>query len=187
MTDSDDITVLLKRFQDGDADAGTQLIHAVQDELREMAARFMRRENKGHTLQTTALVNEAYLKLINAKKAGWRDRAHFFAVAARIMRHILVDHARRHVAGKRGGGVDMLPINEGLVYAEERSDDMVRLDAALERLSASDERAGRVVELRFSGGLSVEECAEVMHISPRTVKREWMYARAWLRTELEQD
>lgn len=183
MTEPDDITELLHRFQAGDEDAHSQLINAVHDELRLIAARYMRREKGDHTLQTTALVNEAYMKLINLKIANWQDRAHFYAVAARVMRRILVDHARKHIAGKRGGGMDILPLNEGIVFTPGRSSQIVQLDEALSRLAETDERAAKVIELRFFGGLSVEETAEVMSISPRTVKREWMFARAWLRTE----
>ena len=150
-----------------------------------MAGRFMRREKHDHTLQTTALVNEAYIKLVNAQSTDWKDRAHFFAVAAQIMRHILVDHARRCIAGKRGGDFQILPLDEGLVFTPSRSADLIRLDEALEELAAQDPRASRVIELRFFGGLSVEETAEVMGISTRTVKREWMFGRSWLRTELK--
>jgi len=149
-----------------------------------MARRYMQREKQGHTLQTTALVNEAYLKLVNLKSPQWQDRAHFFAVAAQVMRRILVDHARKHIAGKRAGGFDVLPLNEELVFTPARSREIVRLDEALTRLAEKDGRASRVIELRFFGGLSVEEGAEVLKISPRTVKREWMFARAWLREEL---
>jgi len=183
MTEPEDITELLHRFQAGDEDAQSQLINAVHDELRQIAARYMPREKGDHPLQTTALVNEAYMKLVNLKIANWQDRAHFYAVAARVMRRILVDHARKHIAGKRGGGIDILPLNEGIVFTPGRSSQIVQLDEALSRLNETDERAAKVIELRFFGGLSVEECAEVMAISPRTVKREWMFARAWLRTE----
>ena len=178
-----DVTELLHRFQSGDQEAQSQLIDAVQDELRVIAARYMRREKSDHTLQTTALVNEAYLKLVNLKSASWQDRAHFFAVASRVMRRILVDHARKHIAGKRGGGIDVLPLNEAIVFTPGRSSQIVQLDDALTRLSETDERAAKVIELRFFGGLSVEESAEALKISPRTVKREWMFARAWLRSE----
>lgn len=183
MDEPQEITALLHRFQDGDEDAQAQLIDAVHDELRIMAARYMRREKSDHTLQTTALVNEAYLKLVNLKAANWQDRIHFFAVASRVMRRILVDHARKHIAGKRGGGVEMLPLNEAIVFTPGRSTQIVQLDEALTRLAQTDERACRVIELRFFGGLSVEESAEVLKVSPRTVKREWMFARAWLRSE----
>lgn len=156
----------------------------VQQELRVIAARYMRREKEGHTLQTTALVNEAYMKLVQMKGANWKDRAHFFAVAAQIMRRILVDHARKRIAGKRGGGFEMLPLDEGLVFSPQRSNELIRLDEAMTRLAEHDPRASKVIELRFFGGLSIEETAEVLHCSPRTVKREWTFARAWLREEL---
>jgi RNA polymerase sigma-70 factor, ECF subfamily len=183
MTEPDDITALLRRFQAGDEDAQSQLIAAVHDELRVIAARYMRREKADHTLQTTALVNEAYLKLVNLKTANWQDRAHFYAVASRVMRRILVDHARKHIAGKRGGGFDLLPLNEAIVFSPGRSGQIVQLDEALTRLAETDERAARVIELRFFGGLSVEESAEALRVSPRTIKREWTFARAWLRAE----
>lgn len=183
MDESEDITELLHRFQAGDEDAQSQLIDAVHGELRVIAARYMRREKGDHTLQTTALVNEAYIKLVNLKTANWQDRAHFYAVASRVMRRILVDHARKHIAGKRGGGIDKLPLNEAIVFTPGRSSQIVHLDDALTRLAETDDRASKVIELRFFGGLSVEECAEVLGISPRTVKREWMFARAWLRSE----
>ena len=184
MNASEDITVLLHRFQQGDVDAQNQLVNAVQGELRLIATRYMRREKGGHTLQTTALVNEAYLKLINIKAASWQDRAHFFAVAAQIMRRILVDHARHHIAGKRGGGWEALPLDEALVFSVEKSSQLVDLDDALKLLGTKDPRASQVIELRFFGGLSVEESAEVLKISPRTVRREWTFARAWLREQL---
>lgn len=184
MTPNDEITTLLHRFQEGDEDAQSQLVKMVQHELRVIAARYMRREKEGHTLQTTALVNEAYMKLVQMKGANWKDRAHFFAVAAQIMRRILVDHARKRIAGKRGGGFELLPLDEGLVFSPQRSNELVRLDEAMTRLAEHDVRASKVIELRFFGGLSIEETAEVLHCSPRTVKREWTFARAWLREEL---
>ena len=184
MTASEDITVLLHRFQLGDGEAQNLLVNAVQGELRTIAARYMRREKLGHTLQTTALVNEAYLKLVNIKSASWKDRAHFFAVAAQIMRRILVDHARQHIAGKRGGGLEALPLNEALVFSVEKSGQLIQLDDAMKELEKLDARACQVIELRFFGGLSVEESADVLKISPRTVRREWTFARAWLREQL---
>jgi RNA polymerase sigma factor (TIGR02999 family) len=187
MAAQDDITELLHRFRQGDSEAKAALIAAVYDELKVMAARYMRRERGDHTLQTTALVNEAYLRLIHLKSDNWRDRVHFFAVAAQVMRSILVDHARKHLAGKRGGGLDMLPLDEGLVFHPERSEPLLELDEALTRLMQHDSRASRIIELRFFGGLSVDETAEVLNISPRTVKREWTFGRAWLRTELGLD
>ena len=179
-----DITGLLHRFQEGDEAARTLLVETVYDELRAIAARHMSRERDGHTLQATALVNEAYLKLVNIKAAQWQDRAHFFAVAARIMRQILVDHARQHLAGKRGGGMILLPLNEALAFTPEEPERVLQVDEALTRLSIEDELVGRVVELRFFGGLSVDETAEVLKVPKRTVEREWTFGRAWLRTEL---
>jgi RNA polymerase sigma-70 factor, ECF subfamily len=184
MSENVEITALLKRFQEGDDSAASILMDAVYDELRLMARRYMARERDGHTLQTTALVNEAYLKLVHCDNTSFHDRSHFFAVAAQVMRRILVDHARKHVAGKRGGGADFLPLDEGLVYSPERSSQVIQLDEALSRLSALDPRAGRVIELRFFGGLSLEETAAVMEVSTRTVRREWNFGRAWLRQDL---
>jgi RNA polymerase sigma factor (TIGR02999 family) len=185
MSASHDITPLLRRFREGDEAARAALISAVYDELKMMAQRYMRRERQGHTLQATALVNEAYVRLVNIKKAEWRDRAHFFAVAAQVMRGILVDHARKHLAGRRGGGMELLPINEEIAFAPGRAESLVRLDESLTRLSQLDPRVGRIIELRFFGGLSIEETSELMQISPRTVKREWSFGRAWLRNELK--
>jgi RNA polymerase sigma factor (TIGR02999 family) len=179
-----EITALLRRFQDGDEAARADLIVLVQQDLRVIAARYMRRERRGHTLQTTALVNEAYMRLVDVNSVDWRDRAHFFAVAANVMRRILVDHARRRIAGKRGGGFELLPLDEGLACAPAEPEELVKLDDALERLAAKDPRSSRVIELRFFGGLSIEESAEVLKVSPRTVKREWTFARAWLREEM---
>lgn len=180
----DDITGLLHRFQAGDEAAQGALVEAVYAELRAIAARYMRRERGQHTLQATALVNEAYLKLVNMKTAHWNDRAHFFAVAARVMRQILVDHARQRLAGKRGGGMLVMPLNEAIAFSPGEPARMLEVDEALTRLSAEDEQVGKVVELRFFGGLSVEETAHVMKLPKRTVEREWTFGRAWLRTEL---
>lgn len=186
METGEDITALLRRFQQGDEQAQTPLIQAVYAELRTMASRYMSREKAGHTLQATALVNEAYLRLVKIKSTVWQDRIHFFAVAARIMRHILVDHARKHMAGlPEGGKLNLLPLEEGIVFTEARSREIVELDEALERLSKVDERAGRIVELRFFGGLSVSETAEVLGISQRAVERDWTFGRAWLRDNLQ--
>jgi len=185
MPESDqDITGLLKRFQDGDEAAQNALVDAVYVELRAIAARHMSRERGEHTLQATALVNEAYLKLVNMKSAHWHDRAHFFAVAARVMRQILVDHARQRLAGKRGGGILVLPLNEAIACSPAEPGKMIAVDDALTRLAAEDELVGKVVELRFFGGLSVEETAHVLKVPKRTVEREWTFGRAWLRTEL---
>ncbi len=179
-----DITGLLHRFQSGDEVARAALIDAVYGELRAIANRHMNREREGHTLQATALVNEAYLKLVNLKAADWQGRAHFFAVAARVMRQILVDHARQRLAGKRGGGVLLMPLNEALAFAPDSPSKLLEVDEALTRLAAEDELVGKVVELRFFGGLSVEETAHVLNVPKRTVEREWTFGRAWLKTEL---
>jgi RNA polymerase sigma factor (TIGR02999 family) len=179
-----DITGLLHRFQSGDEVARAALIDAVYGELRAIANRHMNREREGHTLQATALVNEAYLKLVNLKTADWQDRAHFFAVAARVMRQILVDHARQRLAGKRGGGVLLMPLNEALAFAPDSPSNLLEVDEALTRLAAEDELVSKVVELRFFGGLTVEETAHVLNVSKRTVQREWTFGRAWLKTEL---
>lgn len=184
MSQSAEITALLRRFQEGDVEAESSLMDAVYAELRVMAKRFMARERQGHTLQTTALMNEAYLKLVQSESLYFKDRTHFFAVAAQVMRRILVDHARRHGAGKRGAGFEMLPLDEGLVYSPERGAQLVDLDDSLSRLAQLDPRAGRVIELRFFGGLSLDETAEVLQVSPRTVRREWDFGRAWLRQDL---
>jgi len=150
-----------------------------------MAARYMRRERVDHTLQTTALVHEAYLKLVEQTSASWANRAHFFAVAAQVMRHILIDHARGHLREKRGGGQPVIQLDEGLVFSSEQSSDLLEVDTALHRLAERDPRQGKIVELRFFGGLTVEETAAVLGISAKTVKRDWSVAKAWLHGELK--
>lgn len=158
----------------------------VYDELRALATRSLCHERSGHTLQGTALVHEAYLKLVDQRQVRWQDRAHFFAVAAQLMRRILVDHARRHRAAKRGSGEPRLPLVEADVQAAPAPlGDWLALDRALDRLGALDERQARTVELRFFGGLTIEETAEVLQVSPATVKNDWSVARAWLYRELE--
>jgi len=157
----------------------------VEAELRRLARGYMRRERRGHTLQTTALVNEAFLRLTDARTVGWQDRAHFVGIAARLMRRVLVDHARARGYQKRGGGVQRVTLNEGFVASPEPALDVIALDRALEALAAVDTRKGRVIELRFFGGLSVEETAEVLRVSPDTVKRDWRLAKLWLLRELE--
>jgi RNA polymerase sigma factor (TIGR02999 family) len=158
----------------------------VYAELRRLASGFMRGERPNHTLQPTALVHEAYLRLIEQKRVEWRNRAHFFGVAAKLMRRILVDHARARLTAKRGAAEPAVHLQEGLVFAEERCGEFVALDAALERLAQFDPRLERIVELRFFGGLSVEDTAEVLGISTRTVKRDWNAAKAWLHGEMTQ-
>jgi RNA polymerase sigma-70 factor (ECF subfamily) len=181
--DTGDVTRLLRELRAGDQDSAAKLITAVYGELRNVAVRSMRRERVGHTLQPTALVHEAFLRLVGGNGVEWRDRAHFFGVAARLMREILVDYARKHGAAKRGGGVK-ITLDDGLLIAEDRLDTILAMDQAISRLQELDHRQGRIVELRFFAGLSVEEIAEVMEISPPTVKREWRSAKAWLHQEL---
>ncbi|HLJ49440.1 MAG TPA: sigma-70 family RNA polymerase sigma factor [Bryobacteraceae bacterium] len=179
-----DITQKLLQWGKGDRESLNELALQVEDELRRIARKHMRRERPGHTLQTTALLNEAYLRLINQTQVDWRDRAHFFGIAAHLMRQILVDYARRAGREKRGGAVCILPLDEGLAFPAEKSEELVALDEALERLAIKDPRKARVVELRYFGGLSVEETAEVLQVHPNTVIRDWTLVRAWLRREL---
>jgi RNA polymerase sigma factor (TIGR02999 family) len=177
------VTRLLEQMRHGDAAAQEQLLPLVYDELRKIAAGYMRREREGHTLQPTALVNEAYLRLVKQPDVDWQNRAHFFGVAAQFMRRILVDHARRKNAGKRGGV--KVTLDEAMASTEGRDDVVLGVDRALEKLSRLDARQSRIVELRFFAGLSVEETALVLGVAPRTVNREWRMAQAWLRNELE--
>ena len=156
----------------------------VYEELRRLARQCMSRERPGHTLQTSALVNEAYLRLVDQKNIRWRDRAHFFGIAARLMRQVLVDYARRRRYAKRGGDARRVPLDEAMIVSEERAADVVALDAALNSLAEIDPRQSQIVELRFFGGLSIEETAEALDVSPATVKREWATARAWLKREI---
>jgi len=177
------VTDLLLAWGRGDDSALQQLIPMVRLELQRLARRHMRRERDGHTLQTTALVNEAYLRLVDLSRVRWQDRAHFFAMSARLMRRILVDHARSRGFVKRGGGATTIPFDESIVPVE-RSADIVALDDALRTLAESDQRKSQVVELRFFGGLTVEETAEALGVSPETVMRDWRVAKAWLLREL---
>jgi RNA polymerase sigma factor (TIGR02999 family) len=179
-----EITQLLLSWSKGDREALDRLIPLVHPELKRLARRYMARENPGHTLQTSALINEAYLRLVDHQNVKWQDRAHFFAAAAQVMRHILIDHARRHRYGKRGGGAQHLPLDDVAVVSQQRATQLVALDAALTRLAAVDPRKSRIVELRFFGGLTIEETAEVMELSPVTVSREWRSAKAWLHVEI---
>jgi len=179
-----EVTQLLVAWSQGDQAAFERLMPLVYEELRRVARRYMRRERAGHTLQTTAVVNEAYLRLIDASQVQWQNRAHFFAVSAQLMRRILVDYARAHSYIKRGGGASHVPLEEAAVFSAERAPDMVALDDALKSLAVMDQRKCRVVELRFFGGLSVEETAEALKVSPRTVLNDWNLAKAWLLREL---
>lgn len=179
-----EITVLLRRLQEGDKEAEERLIEKVYGELRKLAASYLRRERPGHSLQPTALVNEAYLKLTKLDRLDWQDRSHFFGVAAHLMRQILVDHARTRRAEKRGGGVGVVPLDEALILDKGRPTEIIALDEALDRLHEKDPRAAKVVECRFFGGLSVEETAKVLGVAARTVKRDWSLGRAWLQREL---
>lgn len=184
---SQEVTQLLRAWSDGDKGALERLAPLVHKELHRLARRYMAGERPGHTLQVTALVNEAYLRLIDASQMRWQNRAHFFGVAAQLMRQILVDFARSRQSQKRGGEVIQVPLDEALVVTKEKEADLVALDDALKALAAIDPRRSRLVELRFFGGLSVEETAEVLKTSPRTVLREWSLAQAWLYRELRKE
>ena len=183
-SDPDDVTGLLLKWGQGDSAALEQLIPHVERELHRIARRCMAGERGGHTLQATALVNEVYMRLVDGKAVAWQDRAHFLAVAARAMRRILVDHARGKQAHKRGGDVVKVTFDEALVVSNDSADDFVALDDALESLAEFSPRKSRVIELRFFGGLTVEETASVLEISADTVMRDWRLAKAWLQREM---
>jgi len=178
-----EVSGLLRAWSDGDRAALDRLTPIVYDELRRLARHYMRRERPGHSLQTTALVNEAYMRLVDYKRMQWQNRSHFFAVSAQLMRRILVEHARRHNL-KRGGDVQHVSLDETALVGSERAANLVALDHAMEALAKFDPRKVRVVEMRFFGGLSVEETAEVLRVSPVTVMRDWSTAKAWLYREL---
>src|SRR5580704_9876618 len=178
-----DLSTLLRAWSDGDQAALEQLTPFVYDELRRLARRYMRRERAGHSLQTTALVNEAWMRLVDYKRMHWQDRAHFFAVSAQLMRRILVERARRHNL-KRGGGLQHVSLEEAAVVGGDRPADLVALDDAMNALARLDARKAQVVEMRFFGGLSVGETAEVLKVSSVTVKRDWSTAKLWLSREL---
>jgi RNA polymerase sigma factor (TIGR02999 family) len=175
---------LLIDWSGGDAAALEKLTPLIYDELRRLARRFLRHERGGHTLQTAALVNEAYLRLVDQRNVRWQNRAHFFAIAAQLMRRILIDYARRRHYAKRGGGAPQVSLDEAAALSDERAADLVALDEALLGLASIDPQQSRVVELRFFGGLTVEETAEVLKLSPDKVKREWSTAKAWLYREM---
>ena len=176
----DGVTQLLINWRNGDKAALDQLTPLVYEELRRLARGFMGKERPNHTLQTSALINEAFLKLVDQDETNWQNRAHFFAVAAQIMRHILVDHARSYGYEKRGAGAQRVELDDAKVFSEERAGELVALDEALTDLATVDPRKSRIVELRFFGGLNIDETAEVMELSPTTVQREWRAAKAWL-------
>jgi len=181
-----DVTGLLHEWRQGDDEALDKLTALVYDELRRIARRYLRHERDYHTLQTTALINEAYLRLINQQHAGWQNRAHFFAVTAQIMRHVLIDYARRRHYEKRGGkDAQRVSLNDETVMSHTRARELIELDEALKELARLDERKSRVVELRYFGGLSIEETADILEISPMTVRRDWRAAKAWLYRQIE--
>jgi RNA polymerase sigma factor (TIGR02999 family) len=182
------VTELLRAWSDGDESALERLVPLVEAELRRLARGYMGRERRGHTLQVTALVNEAFLRLTDARRLRWQDRAHFLGISARLMRRVLVDHARARGYHKRGGGAQQVTLNDAILGSPESAVDLVdlvALDRALEALAAFDARKSRVVELRFFGGLSLEEAADVLHVSADTVKRDWRLAKLWLLRELD--
>ena len=179
-----EITQLLAEWSDGNQSALDELYPLVYDELHRLARRYMSRERKGHTLQTTALINEAYVRLVDQRNVHWANRSHFFAISAQIMRRILIDHARRHAYAKRGGGAQQVSLDEAAAITSGIGSELLRLDEALKSLAAIDPRRSHVVELRYFGGLSNEEIAGVLNISENTVTRDWNMARAWLYRQL---
>src|SRR5579864_7306283 len=186
MPSTDPITRLLADWRSGNQAALDQLLPLVYEELRRLAKRQMRREAPGHLLQTTALVHEAYLRLVDQNQVGWQTRAHFYAVAAQVMRHILVDYARGRRRAKRGEGVPAVSLDDVAVLSDDRVEEVIGVHVALERLSMLDPRKGRVFELRYFGGMSIDEAADVLQVSPATVARDWRMAKAWLRREIGQ-
>ena len=181
------ITELLAEWRDGDQSALDELYPLVYDELHRLARRYMSRERKDHTLQTTALINEAYVRLVDQKNVNWANRSHFFAISAQIMRRILIDHARRHAYAKRGGGAQQVSLEEVAAITPDQSRELMRLDEALKSLAERDPRRSQVVELRYFGGLNNEEIAGVLHVSENTVTRDWNMARAWLYQQLTEN
>lgn len=179
-----EVTQLLVEWRNGNPAALDRLMPLVYEELRRLARHYMRREQPGHTLQTSALVNEAYLRLVEQRRIDWQNRAHFFGIAAQLMRRILVDHARRHQYAKRGGGARQVALDEAAVVSGQRAAELLALDEALTALAVFDPRKGRIVEMRFFGGLTAEEAAEVLGVTTRTVEREWRKAKAWLHREI---
>lgn len=184
MSASHSVTQLLEQWNSGDREALDKLMPLIYEELRKMARRYMRQQNPDHTLQTTALIHEAYLRMVNQKEKHFENRAHFFGVAAQAMRHILVDYARARHAAKRGGDARPISLEEAALVTEERAAELVAFDDALKELEELSKRQSRVVELRYFGGLSVEETATVLAVSPETVMRDWNMAKAWLHRAL---
>jgi RNA polymerase sigma factor (TIGR02999 family) len=182
-----DVTQLLAAWGNGDQLAREELMSVVYQELHRLAHHYMKRESPGHTLQTSALVNEAFVRLVEQRDVQWRNRAHFFGIASQMMRRILVDYARSRLYAKRGGGARALSLDEALVVSDERSAEVVALNDALDYLAEFDLRKSQIVELRFFGGLSIEETAKVLEVSPGTVMRDWTMAKAWLRREMSND
>ena len=187
MTPSQEITQLLLAWSNGEQTALEKLMPLVYTKLHRLAKHYLRLERDRRTLQTTALVNEAYLRLIDARQVRWQNRAHFFAISARLMRQILVDFAREHGYQKRGGGAQQVPLDEALIIGQQPDQDLVALDGALQALAEVDARKSQVVEMRFFGGLSIEEMAEVLKVSPETVRRDWRLAKSWLRRRLSEE
>jgi len=179
------VTMLLRKWSEGDETALEQLTPLVYDELHRLAHQHMRREKVGHILQTSALINEAFLRLVDQPRIQWDSRAHFFGIAARLMRHILVDEARKRNSAKRGGGLIQVPLDDVKNLAQDQAANVIAVDGALKKLEGLDARQSHIVELRFFGGLSIEETANVLNVSPGTVMRDWTFARAWLKTEMK--
>jgi RNA polymerase sigma factor (TIGR02999 family) len=180
-----EVTELLREWSSGDTGALDRLTPLVYDELHRLAHHYISRERQGHTLQTTALVNEAYVRLINQNAVNWQNRAHFFAVSAQVMRHILVDYARQHTSAKRGGDLKMVLLDEEISVTRERAAELVALDEALKALEEIHPRRSKVVELRYFGGLNNKEASEVLRVSEATIERDWRFAKAWLYRELQ--
>ncbi len=182
-----DVTLLLDKINNGDSSAPEELLPLVYDELRKLASGYLKNERPDHTLQATALVHEAYLRLVDWEKVSWQNRAHFFAVSAQVMRHILVDHARKKRSAIHGGNLQKLVLDEAISFSNSREVDLVDLDDALQDLEKLDERQSKIVELRFFAGLSIEETAHALGISTMTVSRDWNFAKAWLYRRLSND
>lgn len=181
----DQITQMLLELTDGNKEVVNQILPHIYDELRKLASSYLRKERSNHTLQPTALVHEAYMKLIDQNRVQWQNRAHFFGIAAQVMRRILMDHARKHTADKRGGEFEKLPIEEEiLIVSQDKSSELIALDEALEELAKIDPDKAKIVELRYFGGLSIEETAEVMGVSVPTINRHWKMAKAWLYSQV---